>query len=394
MWKKTSNSEYDQRLGCKYYLSSGNKNGIDNKERDPELVGFQHLDWLYLGSIGVSGSVLVMWDRRIVEKIDEAGGRFSVSCKFKNVEDHFVWAFTSVYGPDSDRDRQLLWEELAGIHSWWNVPWCIGGDFNVVRFPSERLGANSFSSAMLDFSDFISEHNLIDLPLKDGTFTWTNSRVVASWSRLDRFLLSSNLEEHFPNIHQKRLHRLLSDHFPVLLEGGNFHKGSRPFRFENMWLKAGGFVEKVKTWWESYNFQGSPSFQFASKLKALKLDLKKWNVEEFGNVEDGMNKLWKNLKVLDLLEDSRPLSYDETLEKEWLRIDLEKVTLMVEICWRQKSRALWIREGDRNTKFFHRTKISHKRFNTIDNLLVEGELTSDPSSISACISHFYKQLYP
>ena len=66
-------------------------------------------------------------------------------------------------------------------------------------------------------------------------------------------------------------------------------------------------------------------------MKALKLDLKKWNVEEFGNVEEGMNKLWKNLKVLDLLEDSRPLSYDETLEKEWLRIDLEKVTLMVEI---------------------------------------------------------------
>ena len=50
-------------------------------------------------------------------------------------------------------------------------------------------------------------------------------------------------------------------------------------------------------------------------------------------------------------------------------------------------------KGDRNTKFFHRTANSHKRFNTIDNLLVEGELTSDPNSISTCISHFYKQLY-
>ena len=60
---------------------------------------------------------------------------------------------------------------------------------------------------MLDFSDFISEHNLIDLSLEGGTFTWSNSRVVASQSRLDRFLLSSDLEEHFPNIRQKRLHR-------------------------------------------------------------------------------------------------------------------------------------------------------------------------------------------
>ena len=66
-------------------------------------------------------------------------------------------------------------------------------------------------------------------------------------------------------------------------------------------------------------------------MKALKLDLKKWNVEEFGNVEDKMNKLWKNLEVLDLLEDSRPQSNNETLEKERLHIDLEKVTLMVEI---------------------------------------------------------------
>ena len=243
-------------------------------------------------------------------------GRFFVSCKFKNVVDDFVWAFIGVYGPNSDRDRRLFWEELVEIHSWWNVPWCIGGGFNVVRFPSERLGADFFSSAMLDFSDFISDHNLTDFPLEGGTFTWSNSRAVASQSRLNRFLLSSDSEEHFPNIRQKRLHRLLSDHFPILLEGGNFHRGSRPFRFENLWLKAEGFVEKERTWWEFYHFQGSLSFQFASKLKALKLDLKKWNAEEFGNVEDKMNKLWKNLEVLDLLEDNRPLSFDESLEKE------------------------------------------------------------------------------
>ena len=56
---------------------------------------------------------------------------------------------------------------------------------------------------MLDFSDFISEHNLIDFPLEGGTFTWSNSRAVALRSRLDRFLLSFDLEEHFPNIRKK-----------------------------------------------------------------------------------------------------------------------------------------------------------------------------------------------
>ena len=128
---------------------------------------------------------------------------------------------------------------------------------------------------MIDFSDFISEQGLVDLPLEEGTFTWSNSREVVSRSRLDKFLLSSDWEEHFLNIRQRRLQRLLSDHFPILVEGGNFQRDSRPFRFENMWLKADGFVDKVRSWRVSYTFRGSCSFRIASKLKALKLDLKK-----------------------------------------------------------------------------------------------------------------------
>jgi hypothetical protein len=50
-----------------------------------------------------------------------------------------------------------------------------------------------------------------------------------------------------------------------------------------MWLKSEGFVDHVKLWWKSYQFQGFPSFVLARKLKALKVDLKKWNKEIFGN---------------------------------------------------------------------------------------------------------------
>ena len=73
--------------------------------------------------------------------------------------------------------------------------------------------------------------------------------------------------------------------------------------------------------------------------------------------------------------------------------ELEKVTLMEEICWRQKSRGLCIREGDGNTRFFHRIANFHRRFNSIDRLVVDGELSSDQEAIVGCISHFYRQLY-
>ena len=80
------------------------------------------------------------------------------------------------------------------------MPWCVGGDFNVMRFPSERSGSVYFTIAMRRFSAFISKQSLVDLPLVGGTFTRSNSREVASRSRLDRFLLSTDWEENFLSV--------------------------------------------------------------------------------------------------------------------------------------------------------------------------------------------------
>ena len=71
---------------------------------------------------------------------------------------------------------------------------------------------------------------------------------------------------------------------------------------------------------------------------------------------------------------------------ERIQGELEKTSLLEEICWRQKSRVLCIREGDKNTKFFHRIANSHRRFNSIDRLMVDGELSSDSKAIAKCIS--------
>uniref|UniRef100_A0A2N9HAI3 Reverse transcriptase zinc-binding domain-containing protein n=1 Tax=Fagus sylvatica TaxID=28930 RepID=A0A2N9HAI3_FAGSY len=166
------------------------------------MAGF--VDWMFLGSSGASRGILLMWNSRVVEKLEGAVGYFSVSYKFKNVEDHHVWMFSGVYGLNIDRDRRLMWDELAGIRSWWDVPWCLGGDFNVVRFPLERVGSSNFSPSMHDFSDFISSNELIDIPLTGGDFTWSNNREVSSLSRIDRFLYSADWVEDYINILQKR----------------------------------------------------------------------------------------------------------------------------------------------------------------------------------------------
>jgi hypothetical protein len=76
-------------------------------------------------------------------------------------------------------------------------------------------------------------------------------------------------------VSQRHLPFLLLDHYPLLLDCGVGRQGRGSFKFENMWLQVEGFGEQVKRWWGSYIYEGTPSFVFARKLKALKIDLKK-----------------------------------------------------------------------------------------------------------------------
>jgi hypothetical protein len=104
------------------------------------------------------------------------------------------------------------------------------------------------------------------------------------------------------------------DHFPTLLDCGGLTRGSGSFKFENMWLKAEGFVELVIQWWDSYHFFGTPCFVPTSKLKQLKADLILWNKEVFGNVEVRKKALLEEIQTLDCLEEERELAVDERYE--------------------------------------------------------------------------------
>ena len=84
-----------------------------------------------------------------------------------------VWVFFGLYGPCNSKEKRELWEELAVVKGLWGDPWCIAGDFNVVRFPVEKNNGRQMSTTMRDFSGFIEEFELVDPPLGGGTFTWS-----------------------------------------------------------------------------------------------------------------------------------------------------------------------------------------------------------------------------
>jgi hypothetical protein len=80
----------------------------------------------------------------------------------------------------------------------------------------------------------------------------------------------------------------------------------------------------VKGWWESYHFEGTPSFILARKLRALKLYLKKWNEEVFGNVQNKRRQAMFDLNMLDGEAELRPLSSEERAQKIQLVEELER----------------------------------------------------------------------
>ena len=178
-----------------------------------------------------------------------------------------------------------MWEEFGAIRGLWDDPWCLGGDFNIILFQQERSSQRRISSAIRRFAETVDDLELVDLPLQGGEFTWNGGLNNQAWARLDRFLVSPSWLDLFSGVTQIRLSRPISDHFPIVLEGGGIRRGPTPFRFENMWLKVEGFQDMVRTWWQGIDVRGSASYRLAFKMKEIKKKLKVWNKEVFGRLE-------------------------------------------------------------------------------------------------------------
>jgi hypothetical protein len=169
------------------------------------LWGNSYVDWEMLLANGTAGGVLLLWDRRVLERLDSVVCQFSVSCLWKSLTDDMEWLGTGLYGPTADGFRHGLWDELRRVHQKWGLPWCVFGDFNVIRFPSERRGCTRLTSHLMDFLDFIEESHLVDLPLGGGQYTWCSGSENPSMSRIDRFLISADWEDYYSDASQKLL---------------------------------------------------------------------------------------------------------------------------------------------------------------------------------------------
>ncbi|KAK1301391.1 hypothetical protein QJS10_CPB12g00386 [Acorus calamus] len=100
-------------------------------------------------------------------------------------------------------------------------------------------------------------------------------------------------------------------------------------------------------------FIGSPLFVLVKKLQHTKAILKRWNRTEFEPIQ---HKLQDSRHSLNSTQDALivdPLNAHLISNAARAKSDYLDLLRVEESFLRQKSRQLWLSEGDRNSQFFH-----------------------------------------
>ena len=98
---------------------------------------------------------------------------------------------------------------------------------------------------MLDFKAWFAKDNFIDIPTRNGVFTWNNRQdgFYNIAKRLKRFIFKGNLISFNHPFNTIILPNAKYDHYSVRLEIGESQKPSRnPFKCEKMWFLDKDFL--------------------------------------------------------------------------------------------------------------------------------------------------------
>eukprot|EP00253_Pinus_taeda_P030096 PITA_30096 len=268
----------------------------------------------------------------------------------------------NIYGPC--HQREPFWRHLLNLTLLASDHTILGGDFNFSLGFRESWGSMAQVDNMTEFMrNSLKQKNFVDIPLQKPIPTWRNRRVGAATlaHRLDRFLLKGPLLHHLHHYKQWVGSGGISDHSLILLEIlGPHHKPKAPFKFNHIWLQDQGF---------------------------MKLENNTKETAQLSSVEEELRSLI----------DERNLGFISGKDKTRLiELENQRTNLLRqrEESLRLRSRAIWLKAGDENSRFFHNFAKGRKVANTIWNLpLLEGGLANSFNKLSQLGTSHFRSLY-
>ncbi|XP_026399972.1 uncharacterized protein LOC113295858 [Papaver somniferum] len=252
-------------------------------------------------------------------------------------------------------NRRELWQDLCDI-SLMNKPWLILGDLNIILSTDEKRGGrNPISTTMRDFQDCVDFCGLLQAPKSGLEFSWCNGRDGRKriLCNLDRALYNLKWLDKFNGWNYKVGTRGVSDHSPLLGSDAVISRAPNPlFRFQKMWLNHPYFLQVIWNTWKE-EIYGNPIYIFMNKLKRLKIFLKVWNWEVFGDVKETLKKVEEKVLEETLKSDSDPTNINLLNNLVTARGKCDIAANNYNTFLRDKARISWIQDGDVNTKYFH-----------------------------------------
>lgn len=297
-------------------------------------------------AIGLSGGLCIFWSNNVRFVLESFSSRHIIGSVHS--EDGLVWRFGGIYGWAKASEKKYTWSLLRELCNN-NAPTIIGGDFNATLDTQEKVGGTEHS----DGSRFDFRHTLVDCGLHDlGTdgvfYTWERGKDQLNRirERLDRFVANDPWSNMHPQARVTGLTRIGSDHSPILLrtKGHTYytHTKRRPFRIEPHWIRNKNSGDAIANHWKSLKLGSLPY-----KLMDTARFLRQWG--DSGDLKFKVASLEKKLKEAQ----NRDTTDWNVIECLHLEKDLKNLLRDQEIYWQTRAKGQEIREGDRNSRYFH-----------------------------------------
>ncbi|KAL9664842.1 hypothetical protein QQ045_020251 [Rhodiola kirilowii] len=316
--------------------------------------------------------------------------------RFLAVDNRTIWFSNPSYARAycDDVVREQLWEDLIAASDNINAPWIVSGDFNTISSWEEKQGGNlSDDGPLLAFNEFQLQAGLSDCGFKGPPFTWSNNQSGSGriWERLDRSLVNGLATAEFPTLQVSHLERIFSDHCPILVELAAAQQNFGFFHYQRAWETHPGFHSFVTSCWRGH-MHPDPLVNFGLKFKRLRMHLRKWNWEVFGDVRVKKRNLLLQVGVLEARL-QQGWSSDLASELSLCKGQYQEVADLHNDMLKSKARLDWLEHGEHNSNLFHAAIKARRVKNRVQLELDDGQFTDDREVIGKDAADFYSNLF-
>ena len=333
-----------------------------------------------------SGGIIAIWDSQSFSASATHTGTRWVLIEGCIKKYDFQCCVGVIYG-HNDRLRRLeMFDELKQKAGNLNKPILLMGDFNVILHEGERTGSLTCVRGIREFSRWINDLQLIDIPLHGMTFTWRRNE---SKSRLDRFLCSNDWLIKYPSMILSGLCKSFSDHNPLWLrmEGCN-NWGPKPCRCFDAWFQHPHFKSFIVDEWRNI-----PQVPLHTKKKLLKAPLRSWRRQNFDQMENKISDLEMVIHELETKGEGGMLDNMEMARLNAANNMLHLWLIRRERIWRQRARSYGFNMKDQNTKFFHAATMLRKKKQEIIKIKINDRVIEGTQSLKEKVREFFVNRY-